>query len=271
MNGGWNSQERNWSKNPVQLFNKMSFKIYVVFHKFLVPECYETLSGEDIAKYVRFFSVNSKLPKVIPDNLAPYVIRERELPRYDPFLQHNRFCESSVFFHVYRNPEMFLKDDYVGFIHYDMLLKKEALEFLEREIAAATEPVLFTQMTLTARPHLTQIIKLSDWESLVKLYNIMFGKSHSIFNILDKDLPLYHSFVIHRETFHRMMFYAERAIPYLFEMLECDTKHLPYMIERLHGVFLALQQLDGTPSKWIPLPGVIHQDRLKDGWQTAAL
>jgi hypothetical protein len=248
----------------------MSFKIYVIFHKFLVPECYETLSGEDIARYVRFFAVNVKIPKEIPADLAPHVIRERDLPLYDPFLQHNRFCESSAFFHVYRNPEIFFKDTpYIGFIHYDMLLKKEALEFLEKEIAAATEPILFTQMTLTARPHLTQIIPLTSWESLVKLYNVIFGKSRSIHDILDKELPLYHSFVIHRETFHRMMFYAERAIPYLFEMLRCETKHLPYMIERLHGVFLALDHLEGT--RWIPLPGVIHQDRLKDGWQTAAL
>ena len=246
----------------------MSFKIYVIFHKFLVPECYETLSGEDIARYVRFFAVNVKIPKEIPADLAPHVIRERDLPLYDPFLQHNRFCESSAFFHVYRNPEIFFKDTpYIGFIHYDMLLKKEALEFLEKEIAAATEPILFTQMTLTARPHLTQIIPLTSWESLVKLYNVIFGKSRSIHDILDKELPLYHSFVIHRETFRRMMFYAERAIPYLFEMLRCETKHLPYMIERLHGVFLALDHLEGT--RWIPLPGVIHQDRLKDGWQTA--
>ena len=269
MNGGWNSQALNWSKNPAQLFNKMSFKIYVVFHKFLVPECYETLSEEDIAKYVRFLAVNSKIPKEYPKNLASYIIRERDLPWYNPFMQLNRFCETSAFFHAYKNPTMFLKDDYIGFIHYDMLLKKEALEFLEREIAAAKEPILFTQMTLTARPHLTQIISLSDWEALVRLYNVIFAKSRSIFDILDKDLPLYHSFVIHREPFHRMMYFAEKAIPYLFEMLGCETKHLPYMIERLHGVFLALDKLDGTP--WIPLPGVIHQDRLKDGWQTAAL
>lgn len=247
----------------------MSFKIYVIFHKFLVPECYETLSADDIVKYVRFFAVNAKIPKEIPETLAPYVIRERELLWYNPFLQYNQFCESSAFFHAWKNPAQFLKDTpYIGFIHYDMLLKKEAIEFLEREIAAATEPVLFTQMTLKARPHLTQIIQLSEWDRIVNLYNVLFGKTHTIHSILDMDIPLYHSFVIHCDTFDRMMFFAERAIPYLFEMLHFDTKHLPYMIERLHGVFLALQKLDGSPGKWIPLPGVIHQDRLKDSWKS---
>ena len=251
--------------------NRMTrFKIYVIFHKFLVPECYETLSSEDIETYVRFFAVNTKIPKEIPNTLTQHVIRERELPWYNPFLQHNQFCESSAFFHAYKNPEMFLKDTpYIGFIHYDMLLKKEALEFLEKEITAATEPILFTQMTLNAKPHLTQIIPLSSWDTLVKLYNILFGTSRTIYDILDRDIPLYHSFVIHRETFQRMMFFAENAIPYLFEMLNCETKHLPYMIERLHGVFLALQKLDGNPRIWIPIPGIIHQDRLKDGWKTA--
>ena len=73
------------------------FKIYVIFHKFLVPECYETLSGEDISEHVRFIEVNAAIPKEIPAalaDLAPYIIQERELTWYNPFLQHNRFCVS---------------------------------------------------------------------------------------------------------------------------------------------------------------------------------
>lgn len=250
--------------------NRMTnFRIYVIFHKFLVPECYETLSIENIEKYVRFCGVNTKIPKEIPNTLVPYVMHERELPWYNPFLQHNRFCESSVFFHAYKNPEIFFKDtSYIGFIHYDMLLKKEALEFLEKEIASAKEEVLFTHATFTARPHIRQVIHLSQWDMLIKIYNVLFEKSRTILDVLDNDIPLYHSFVIHRDTFNRMMFFAERAIPYLFDMLHCETRHLPYMIERLHGVFLALEQLDGSPQKWIPIPGIIHQDRLKDSWQT---
>jgi hypothetical protein len=244
----------------------MSFRIYVVFHKFLVPECYETLSGEDIAKYVRFFAVNAKIPKHIPDELKQHVIHERSLTWYDPFMQHNRFCESSAFFHIYKNAEL-MQTPYIGFIHYDMLLKREAIQFLEGQLADAKEEVLFTQATLIARDHLMQIFPLVCWEKLVELYNIIFQKKHSIHTIIDKEIPLYHSFIIHRHTFHKMMFFAERAIPFLFEFLGFDTRHIPYQIERLHGIFLALQREDGL--KWIPLPGVIHQDRLKDAWQTA--
>ena len=104
----------------------MSFTLYVVFHKFLVPECYETLSGEDL-KYLRFMAVNAKIPKEVPDFLASQVIEERRLAWYNPFLQHNRFCESSAFFHVWKNAQ--LMNDYIGFFHYDMLIEKPAIEF----------------------------------------------------------------------------------------------------------------------------------------------
>jgi hypothetical protein len=56
----------------------------------------------------------------------------------------------------------------------------------------------------------------------------------------------------------------------MFEMLQFTTKHLPFMLERLHAVFLALDRLDSN-TRWIPLPGVIHEDRLKDAWKSAAL
>jgi len=244
------------------------FKIYVIFHKFLVPECYETLSGEDISEHVRFIEVNAAIPKEIPSQLShlePYIIQERELEWYNPFLQHNRFCESSAFFHVWKNPH--LMENYTGFIHYDMLLKKEAIEFLKTEIAAATAPLVFTQMTLDARPHLTQIIGIQGWEFFVHLYNMLFHRAHTLLMVLDKEIPLYHSFVLHISIFDRMMYFAEKAIPYMFEMIHFNTKHMPFMLERLHAVFLALDALEGT--KWIPLPGVIHQDRLKDDWRGA--
>ena len=242
----------------------MDFTLYVVFHKFLVPECYETLSLEDL-KHLRFMAVNAKIPKEVPENLQSLVIAERNLPWYDPFLQHNRFCESSAFFHVWKNPP--LLNEYIGFFHYDMLIERSAIEFLQQEIKGlGAERVVFTNVTLTARPHIQQVLDLSEWNQIIQLYNGIFGKSHTIFSVLDEELPMYHSFVVHRDTFERMMFFAEKAIPYLFELIGFDTKHLPFMIERLHGVFLALQRLDDAV-RWIPLPGITHLDRLKDSWR----
>jgi hypothetical protein len=240
------------------------FQIHVIFHKFLIPECYEDLSGADIERYVRFFAVNAKIPKEIPSALQPYVLQERQLPWYNPFLQHNRFCESSAFFHVWKNPDIFQKK-YIGFFHYDMVLKREMITFLEENTGGADE-ILFVHSALIARQHLCQVIPLENWNIMVKMYNAIFQTNHTIYDVLDKEIPLYHTFVIHHTTFHRMMSYAEAVIPYLFEMIRFDTNPLPYMLERLHGVFLALQRLDGK-IRWLPLPGVTHRDDLKDSWK----
>jgi hypothetical protein len=39
------------------------------------------------------------------------------------------------------------------------------------------------------------------------------------------------------------------------------------MIERMHGVGLALQKRDGFTHLWVSLPGITHVDRLKDSWK----
>jgi len=253
--------------------SKPTFTLYVIFHKFLVPECYETLSEKDLKDHVRMVGVNGKIPKLVPPPLEPLVIYERDLPWYNPFLQLNRFCETSVFYHAWKNPELFLRNNtYIGFLHYDMLLKREAIEFLEREIPAAEargEQVLFTHVCLPARDHIYQVFALEGWNAILSIYNAIFGKNHTVHTIIDKEIPLYHTYVMHRDLFQRMMFFADHAIGRLFELLNYNTRHLPYFIERLHGVFLRLCREDGISPTWMTVPGIIHQERLKDDWQNS--
>lgn len=256
--------------HTLEMSDAPKFRLNVVFHKFLVPECYEELEEEVVDAHIRFVAVNAKIPKSIPSNYDKYVIEERGLPWYNPFLQHNRFCESSAFFHAWRNPDRFLQQAYIGFVHYDMILKKEAIEFLTTHIDAAekaSNKLVFAPYCHVARPHLTQIISLNSWDRIVQIYNMIFHKNHSIHDVVDAEIPMYHTFVVHREIFHRMMIFAEVAIPRLFEMLQFDTRHLPFMIERLHGICLYLQRLDGVGETWLPLPGIVHEDRLKDAWE----
>jgi hypothetical protein len=249
------------------------FRINVVFHKFLVSECYETLSEKDKEDHIRFIAVNGKIEKRVPPELSPLVIHESALPWYNPFMQHNRFCESSAFFHAWRNPQVFLDQPYIGFVHYDMVLKKEALEFLQGHITAAEaarKKVVFAPYCHKARDHLYQVISLSAWDRVVQIYNMLHGTRHNIHKVIDVEIPLYHTFVIHKELFHRMMTFAEVVVPRLFGFIHYDTRHLPFMLERMHGVFLALQKLDGETGEWLPLPGIIHEDRLKDSWRGAS-
>ena len=249
------------------------FRLNIVFHKFLLTECYEELSQEDLERYVRFVAVNGKIKKEVPNQYRKFMIQESMLPWYNPFMQHNRFCESSAFFHAWRNPQIFLDKPYIGFFHYDMVLKKEAIAFLIVHTTAAEasgRKVLFAPYCHEAKQHLCQIITLDEWGILIQIYNQLFGTAHDIRTVIDKEIPLYHTFVLHKEVFHRMMCFAEIVAPRLFHMLGFDTRHLPFMLERVHGVFLALQRQDGTTGEWLSLPGVIHEDRLKDKWQKAS-
>lgn len=246
------------------------FRLNIVFHKFLLTECYEELSPEEIEAHIRFIAVNDAIKKQIPHDYTHLAIRESTLPWYNPFMQHNRFCESSVFFHAWRNPHIFLEQPYIGFFHYDMVLKKEAIDFLIEHTTAAEaaqKKVVFAPYCHEARQHLCQIIGLSGWEYIIRIYNTVHTTCHTVYSIIDAEIPLYHTFVLHKELFHRMMCFAEVVLPRLFELLRFDTCHLPFMLERVHAVFLALQRIDGVTGEWLPLPGVVHEDRLKDAWQ----
>jgi hypothetical protein len=251
------------------------FMLFIVFHKHLVLDCYKELSDEDLEKHIRFVAVNAQIPKEIPARLAPFVIHERDFPFYDPFLQFNNFCESSVFFHIWRNRHLFLdKYPYIGFLHYDMEIKKLALDIIGEGIRAAglDKPLLFTHKCLEARPHINQAIQLMEWEQVFQIYRLMFQSSKGIFDVLDEELPFYHSFVLHRDQFSRMMTFAQHAASYLFERVGFQPVYMPFMLERMHALFLGLDRADGRVTNWIDLSGsVLHHDSLKDlAWKDAA-
>ena len=64
-----------------------------------------------------------------------------------------------------------------------------------------------------------------------------------------------------------MIIFCKIVFPHLFEMLNCETIHLPYHLERLHGIFLLCQKFEGHLPHWIQMPGIIHNETLKDSWQ----
>ena len=95
----------------------------------------------------------------------------------------------------------------------------------------------------------------------------MFSTDHVLAEILNSDITLLHTYLLPKEIFRKMMMFAEKSIPRIFELLQFNTHHLPYHIERSHGIFLTLQTLDGHIDTWIRLPGIDHRSDLKDQWQ----
>lgn len=245
-------------------------RLFVIFHKDLHEYLYKDISGDVLSTWVKFLGVNTAITKSSPAALIPLIVQEAQLPWYNPFLQLNRFCETSAFYHVWRNQKVVLAPEspYLGFFHYDMELRPDLFELLKREVTAAEaagEVLLFPQSSLVARPHIGQLFPLCEWDRIIRLYNIIFGTKETIWNVVDKEIPLYHSFVLHRRTFQDMMHFAELAIGPLFEMSGRALKHWPFQLERLHGIFLALHTRTGRIARWVPLSGcVIHRSDQRD-------
>ena len=241
----------------------MNYKFYTIFHKNLFKECYEKLSSEQFKK-ITFIAVNSKIKKEVPEEYIPQIIFERELQYYNPLWQHSNFCESSVFLHVYKNKELLNPYDYVGFFQYDMILNPEVFSIVEE---TDQNNYLFYQYAENSKRHLVQIIGLSGWSFILNMYNTIFSTNHTISKIVEEDIPLYHCYVLPKHIFEKMMLFCENVFPYLFELLGCETVHLPYHLERLHGIFLICQKLEGHLPHWIHLTGITHDNTLKDDWQ----
>ena len=241
----------------------MNYKFYVIFHKNLFKVCYENLNDEQFKK-LSFVAVNSKINKEVPERCMNQIISERNLNYYNPLWQHSNFCESSAFLHVYKNQELLDPYDYIGFFQYDMIINPEAFNIVEK---ANQNNYLFYQYAENSKRHLVQVIGVQGWNIILKIYNTIFNTNHNIEKILEEDIPLYHCYVLPKHIFQKMMSFCETVFPYLFELLGCETIHLPYHLERLHGIFLLCQKLEGHLPHWIHLTNVIHNDSLKDDWQ----
>ena len=246
----------------------MNYKLYIIFHKTLYEKCYKKLTDEQF-KQLTFFAVNSTIQKEVPEKCMTQIILERNLPYYNPLWQHSNFCESSVFLHVYKNEQLLNPYDYVGFFQYDMVLDPTVFSTIETTLEKYKQNnFFFYHYKENSKRHLDQAICLNGWNLILTLYNTSFKTQHTIEQVVLEDIPLYHAFVLPKHIFNKMMAFFEIVFPYLFEMLACGTKHLPYHLERLHGIFLILQKLEGHLPHWVHLEDIQHNDSLKDDWQT---
>lgn len=243
----------------------MSLQCYVIFHKTLYTECYENLDKSYIEKYIKFIGVNSKIHKTVPATLEPYVVLERTLPRYNPLYQYANFCESSVFYHVYENS---LMDPYthVGFFQYDMIMTNQMFEIVLHLLETHPESnnLIFYHYKENSFRHLNQGVGLQGWSIIIKIYNQLFNSNHTIEEVSEADIPLYHCYILPKDVYTQMMYFMKLVFPYLFEFLNCDGRHLPYHMERCYGIFL---QLYAKEKKWIHLKGLTHSTTFKDNWQ----
>ncbi len=95
----------------------MSVRWYYVIHDDFPLNCLYETNLKFIDENIRLLGVNAQIPKNIPSILQDYVIHERQLPWYNPFLQYNNFSQDSPYYHVVKNAPIMLDPfEYVGFI-----------------------------------------------------------------------------------------------------------------------------------------------------------
>lgn len=110
------------------LFNIMSLKIFVVFHASIHEDCYAELYPDELS-CITFFAVNEKLPKQYPTDPKYKIIKEWELPNFDPKLQEQGFCENSAIIHSHLN-KLYGPGDRIGFAQYDMYMRRGSIRHL---------------------------------------------------------------------------------------------------------------------------------------------
>jgi hypothetical protein len=108
----------------------MVLKIFVVFHRSINEKCYEELSSEEFSHLV-FVAVNESVPKTYPADPKYKIIKEWELPIFNPKLQEQGFQENSVLHHIYLN-KLYDEDDRVGFSQYDIYMRRGTIDFLKQ-------------------------------------------------------------------------------------------------------------------------------------------
>lgn len=104
-------------------------KVFVVFHERLRPGCYEALDADEF-DMLTFVAVNPSVQKTYDETRFTRVIREWELPVYDPTLQERGYCENSVLWHAHLN-NLYSPGDRVLFLQWDMALEKGAIRNAE--------------------------------------------------------------------------------------------------------------------------------------------
>ena len=246
----------------------MKFKLYVIFHKTLHKDFYETIPEERFRNSITCIGVNEEIEKVYDPWFNKSVIHEHELQIYNPLLQKNKYYESSVYHHLGHNT--LINDyDYVGCVHYDMKITKNTLDNIQKNIDSYRFLGCFFYFSLAEGDRnvcssFNNIEKgLFVWNAIIERYNSYYKTNFNIHDILYNSIPMFHCFVMPKHLLLSLTPFID-TISKEIEVVLKDTNVLPYHLERLWGFCLLLKKLEGVIPTWIPMIDIIHDESVKD-------
>ena len=109
-----------------------SVNIFNIWHNKLFDKCYDKLDAYSLNK-IAMFDVNPNYEKIYNSCKGYKIVKEYELAHYNSLYQVTNYCQTSCLYHVFRNA-LHTKEDYIGFIQYDMDLASDFIYDIEKHI-----------------------------------------------------------------------------------------------------------------------------------------
>jgi hypothetical protein len=238
--------------------NQISF--YIVFHQRVFASNTSEFTEEQIQKYFVWMGVNAKFQKQIPDKMKDYpFVYEYNLTWYDPMYQTLNFYQNSVFFHLWKNPQI-LPEKYIGFAQYDMFISAEKFLPMMKELEQDNGNTLvgvynFPQETL----------KAEQWQTVfLDVYNKFYNQQHTIESLRKFDYFLYHTFILPKSFFLSLMPFIDTVVPHIRKALRMDTRHLAGTLERVFAFCLAAAMKENKFDRVLILNGIHHLESQRE-------
>ena len=230
---------------------------YIVAHKYVIESNYASFTHEEKKRMLCWVFVNEAITKIIPDWIpSESLIKEYELPVYDPLFQMNNFYQNSFFIHLNRNRYL-VKKGYVGFGQYDMTLPANVFRQAE-EIILKGVSTLFFMYPYPFEALYSNPLSEEVWRELVDIYNTRTKTSHSFDQLKTVPLVLCHTFILPTSIFFECMDFVEASVPFFLKNLEWKTRHLAGTLERVIALALSFKILEGRFQNLVHLQGIEH-------------
>jgi hypothetical protein len=244
-------------------------KLFNVWHHKL----FRNLLPVNPSKDLILFGVNERIPKEHEQeheeikSLFPIVF-EYELPVYDGHWQARGYCQTTAMMHVYWNSAELLRDvprdDYVGFMQYDMRLSNDWDLYIQARIEAhPAKTVIFHEL---CQPLKQVMYETPGLEKILDSYVTFFELVPGSLSLTEDDMaslqiPLLHTFALPRHLFEKMMRWMTHLLPVLDSDYYAYTSYYQAgFAERIHGLFIALEIYLSHPETFVleKMP-VVHE------------
>jgi hypothetical protein len=236
------------------------FQLAIIGHEKFYAETVAGISDEELKKHVRFVLVNEKLPKIVPESFPKEcVVKEWEIPSYEPFYQENKYYQNSVFFNTMNIIET-LDLDQIGFFQYDMIISPKIFNQIKETCEADKDASIgFYSYPIE---QLFEVVNPPQWQHVIQQYSNFFQVSVDTEKLEKMPLALFHTFVIPKKNYCRMMHFTKKVLPNIITFLSSSgTRHIAGTLERLFALFLNLEIVTENMTEFTWVDGLVHDDK----------